>query len=86
MALTCASCRYFRAGVSSVSPARYRDGVGECRRHAPRGPVHLAWSQNDETHVVTLTPFPIVPADDWCGEHAQAEMPAQRQPATEGAP
>lgn len=70
----CTTCRYFRAGVSAISPVRYKDGLGECRRHAPRGPVHMTWShggEGKELHVATMTPFPIVPADDWCGEHSQ---------------
>jgi hypothetical protein len=70
---TCIACRYFRAGVSSISPVRYKEGLGECRRYAPRGPVHMTWSHGDgdkEMHVASMTPFPIVPADDWCGDHS----------------
>lgn len=70
MTPTCVNCRYYRAGGSSISAMKYLDGVGECRRNAPRGPVQLAWSHGTEAmHVVTLTPFPPVPHDDWCGEH-----------------
>lgn len=65
--MKCADCRYYRSGVSSLSPIKYRDGIGECRRHAPRGPVVLATGQA-ETMPITLTAFPILPDDDWCGE------------------
>lgn len=56
-----------------MSAVRYKDGIGECRRHAPRGPAQLAWTmetpeKSASTHIVTLTPFPPVPHDDWCGE------------------
>lgn len=68
----CSACAYYRHGVSSISAVRYKDGIGECRRNAPRGPVQLAWSRGDEeTHIVTMTPFPLVPHDDWCGEFLQ---------------
>lgn len=71
MASICETCRYYRSGVSAISPVRCSNGMGECRRHAPREPVQLAWSRgSEETHIVTLSPFPLVPADDWCGEHS----------------
>lgn len=70
MSIACANCRYFRSGVSQISPVRYKEGLGECRRNAPRGPVHLTWGHEKELHVASMTPFPIVPADDWCGEHS----------------
>lgn len=68
--MRCDECRFYRDGLSSMSSVRYRNGLGECRRNAPRGPVKLAWGRtdNDDLHVVTLTPFPVVPNDDWCGE------------------
>jgi len=34
----------------------------------------MTWSHNgsdQELHVATMTPFPIISADDWCGEHSQ---------------
>jgi len=71
MQLKCEGCAFYRAGVSSLSPVSYKSGLGECRRNAPRGPVQLAWSKgDDEVHRVTLSPFPLVPFDDWCGEHS----------------
>ncbi len=85
--ITCGTCRFFRDGLSMLSSVRYRDGIGECRRHAPRGPLVLAWQHADDSstrHMPIITPFPVVPADDWCGEHApwpDAE-PAQRQTET----
>lgn len=76
--MRCEDCRFYRHGVSSMSSVRYQEGFGECRKNAPRGPVQLAWSRagSDDTHIVTLTPFPIVPHDDWCGEHVRKERDA----------
>lgn len=74
MEATCKTCRYFRSGVSSISPVRYKDGIGECRRNAPCGPVHLTWNEargeDSKINVASMTPFPIVPSDDWCGDHS----------------
>lgn len=72
---SCAICRFWRSKLSSISAVTYKDGLGECRRYAPRGPVNLAWSQSgtDVTHAVLLAPFPITPFDDWCGEFSKAE-------------
>ena len=52
-----------------MSSVKYRDGMGECRKNAPRGPVALAWMDGDDIrNQVIMSPFPIVPRDDWCGE------------------
>jgi hypothetical protein len=69
--ICCANCRFFSATISQVSALKYVDGIGECRRNAPRGPVALAWAGADEPdhqHRAVMSPFPFMPADDWCGE------------------
>lgn len=78
-AISCGTCRYFAAQLSSISTVRYREGIGECRRHAPRGPLVLAWQHNDhdsgmQQHRPIITPFPLVPVDDWCGEHTPSTV------------
>jgi hypothetical protein len=71
---SCGTCKFYADKLSRKSSVRYEEGVGECRRHAPRGPVSLGWSriekpeQATETHVGIMTPFPLVPNDDWCGD------------------
>lgn len=84
MSTRCGTCRYWTDELSAVSSTRYREGVGECRRHAPRGPIVLAWQHGDDAEQADrpiITPFPIVPHDDWCGEHVQ-RTDTQRQPET----
>jgi hypothetical protein len=68
---TCATCRYWTDKMSAVSALKPADGVGECRRHAPRGPVSLGWTHTsgDEVHRAVMSAFPFTPHDDWCGEH-----------------
>jgi hypothetical protein len=45
------------------------EGVGECRKNAPRGPVALAWTDgSDVKNAAIISAFPMVPHDDWCGE------------------
>ena len=68
---TCKQCRFYTARLSSISALRPKDGVGECRRNAPRGPVVLGWSvvgKPEDHHSAIMSAFPFVPEDDWCGE------------------
>ena len=77
-AIACADCRFFCVTVSRVSALKYVDGIGECRRNAPRGPVVFAWGaagEPEDQHRAVMSPFPFMPADDWCGEF-------ERRPAT----
>ena len=67
----CGECKFFSRTLSKISALRPEDGVGECRRNAPRGPVALGWAQrgiDGETHAAIMNSFPFVPDDDWCGE------------------
>lgn len=67
----CANCRYWASKQSRLAVLKYPDDVGECRRHAPRGPVVLgAYDPKGKTHAWLLSPFPVSPDDDWCGEWA----------------
>lgn len=67
--MKCADCKFWCSTLSSLSTVRYREGVGECRRHAPRGPVALAWMEGEEIrNQAIMSAFPLVPSDDWCGE------------------
>lgn len=73
--MKCSDCRFYSVNVSSISTAKYQDGIGECRRHAPRGPLVLGWTTpsagGDDiviTHRPIVSPYPFVPNDDWCGE------------------
>ena len=70
--MNCQTCRFFSATLSDASSLRYRDGIGECRRYAPRGPLTYAWGGQGEPehqHVAVMSPFPFVPLDDWCGDY-----------------
>lgn len=69
----CGTCRHFSREVSRVSSLKYVEGIGECRRNAPRGPMTFGWShpgQDEPAHRAIVSPFPFVPDDDWCGEYA----------------
>jgi hypothetical protein len=69
--MRCGECQYFTTVLSKNSAMRPEDGTGECRRHAPRGPVALGWVQrakDGEHHAAIISAFPFVPDDDWCGE------------------
>ena len=70
--MKCGVCKFYSATQSRQSALRPIEGVGECRRHAPRGPVALAWSTGTggggDFNSAVMSPFPFVPADDWCGD------------------
>ena len=66
---TCKFCRYYSPDLSTISAVKFLPGVGECRRHAPRGPVVLAWMEGDDVkNQAVFSAFPPVPHDDWCGD------------------
>lgn len=68
---TCKMCQFYTNKLSSVASFRFRDGVGECRRNAPRGPITIGWGkpgQDELENSGVMSPFPFVPDDDWCGE------------------
>lgn len=70
---TCKSCKYFTLEWSRLSAIKQGDGIGECRKHAPKGPVALGWAHQGEagsSHAAIMSPFPFVPDDDWCGDYA----------------
>jgi hypothetical protein len=78
--MKCSDCRYYAAKQSSVSTLSYVEGLGECRRNAPRGPLVLGWTSPAEgtdtiAHRPIVSPFPFVPADDWCGDFEQKHFP-----------
>ena len=58
---TCATCPYW-SDYSLILPEDRTDGMGQCRRHAPKYEPDTAddWA---DTH-----------SDDWCGDHV--DMPA----------
>jgi hypothetical protein len=70
MSETCGNCKFFSATMSKRSALRPEEGIGECRRYAPRGPVALGWAhgKEGESHAAIMSAFPFVPDDDWCGE------------------
>lgn len=87
MTATCETCRFFTMKMSKASAFSYSAGVGECRRHAPRGPVELERGTNFSQvfNVMIMTAFPPVPFDDWCGEHqVKAEAIAAPKPDADG--
>lgn len=59
----CAGCRFWVLWDSNAK----RAGTGECRRRAPLPVTSLASSQD------AIADWPLVYADDWCGEHEPAE-------------
>ena len=62
----CDNCRYFETAS--------KDGYeGFCRRYAPRPNVVQHRKSDDEDVDGILTTWPVVYADDWCGEHAAKE-------------
>jgi hypothetical protein len=70
---SCSTCLHFCAQVSRISGLKYIEGVGECRRNAPRGPFVFGWGHQGESelaHRAVVSPFPFVPDDDWCGEYS----------------
>lgn len=76
--MRCKDCRFFTATLSRISALKPAEGVGECRRNAPRGPVVLGWGvagKPDDYHSAIMSAFPFVPDDDWCGEF-QPRSPA----------
>jgi len=73
--MRCGDCRYFTSKLSTISALKPRDGVGECRRNAPRGPITMGWSgagKPEDHHAAIMSAFPFVPEDDWCGEFSPA--------------
>jgi hypothetical protein len=67
--VTCGECRWFAAVTSDLTGVKYGSSVGECRRYAPRGPIHFVGIKN--TLLTSL--FAVVPPDDWCGEFERKE-------------
>lgn len=81
--MKCRDCKYFSDVLSSISTVKFREGVGECRKNAPRGPFVMAWMEGDDlkAHAI-FSAFAPVPHDDWCGEfYDRLSGPAAR-PAT----
>ena len=66
----CETCRFWSAPVSALAVYKYAEGVGECRKHAPRGPVMHAHAKRGRPQWLVTSPFPVTPKDDWCGEWA----------------
>lgn len=67
--MKCEHCKFWSHALSSMSTVKYQPGVGECRRHAPRGPVALAWMEGVEIrNQAIMSAFPPMASDDWCGE------------------
>lgn len=63
---TCKTCPYW-----SPYPARddseFRDGMGDCRRHAPTMVATRAEDPRDPADFNSLFPYTV--ADEWCGSH-----------------
>lgn len=53
----CSKCIYFRS---------FGNGLGECRRNAP-----IIVKRDDRVWPNTETKWPVVSAEDWCGEFIQ---------------
>lgn len=71
--MKCGDCRFYTTTLSRISALRSKEGVGECRRNAPRGPITLGWGgagEPDTQHSAIMSAFPFVPDDDWCGEYS----------------
>ena len=79
----CKNCQYFAATLSRLSALRPQEGVGECRRNAPRGPAVLGWSapgEPEHNHTAIMSPFHFTSTEDWCG---QFQPHYHRAPKTE---
>lgn len=73
--MTCQECRFFQA-----SRREENIGMGWCRRHAPRPRYDIAWfavraveslsrdNMSREIDDVQDAVWPVVCAEDWCGE------------------
>ena len=66
----CENCRFWATTMSKISDVNYADGVGECRRNAPQGPVMYyqgSWACRPKDFQV-ISGFPNTLKDEWCGE------------------
>ena len=63
---SCSQCRFWEQGVSCLSAFMLKEGVGECRKNAPSGPINTSFI-GDQARVV-VNAFPPTAKDDWCGE------------------
>jgi hypothetical protein len=82
--MTCGTCRWFASRLSERAAMSWGEGMGECRRYAPRGPVMV--QANAKGQVIQIaSAFAPVPEDDWCGEWqaprtAESSTPPPRRP------
>lgn len=61
----CTNCAFYRSLSFTVGHSREPDS-GECRRKAPSLNVFREYESMIRTY--SLASFPLVLADDWCGE------------------
>jgi hypothetical protein len=61
---TCLYCRFFESGTPAGS-----EGDGECRRGSPR----VKFGRRGPDLCVVGSAWPVVDANDWCGEHRRPE-------------
>ena len=66
----CERCRHWANAASEDSVVKFGDGVGECRRNAPQGPVvYYQGSRNSRPKdLQVISGFPNTVKDEWCGE------------------
>lgn len=74
----CHTCRYWRENMGSDGQNHGWDGMGLCRRHAPRPVVVDGIGENQPGRLSAeevgdgFTAWPITFGNDWCGEHSTA--------------
>ena len=64
---TCETCKFWTNKTSEITDLKLSGPFGECRKYAPRGPISFGFTQ--EVIVRGYNAFPMLPGDDWCGEH-----------------
>jgi hypothetical protein len=65
----CETCPYWSPLPDDVRKGLGGDARGECRRHAPITTSVFLQKDDDYDHHDNYVLWPIVIADEWCGDH-----------------